>query len=140
MTQQGALDPASRRRRVVMPLVILVVAIGIGLWFPGQTGSDGDIEQRLRNTLSSQCGPTMTPPVVQWALPIVQSTFEAAASRWCERGIDLASVTITQKDTGDGGRSITLHSPDGDSIHLLLTIESDGTPLVSSISLDPAGT
>ena len=82
----------------------------------------------------------MTPPVVRWALPIVQSTFKAAASRWCERGIDSASVTITQKDTGDGSRSITLHSPDGGSIHLLLTIESDGIPLVSSISLDPAGT
>lgn len=123
-----------------MPLIIFATAIGIGLWFPVGGNAEGDVERRLRTALTNVCDPAAPPPKIRWALPIVQSTFESAASGWCQRGLDLSTITITHADAGDGGRSITLRGPEGGSIHLLLTIAADGTPLVSSIQFDPAGT
>lgn len=141
MTIRDGLEAGhQKRRRVLMPMIIFAAAIGIGLWFPGRGGSSGDIERRLRGLLSSQCDPAQPTPAIRWTLPVVRTTFEAAALHWCERGVDPKTVTITRTDHQDGARSITLRSPDGTTIQLLLTLESDGTPLVSSIRHDPAGT
>jgi len=135
----GLEDRQRRQRRVLMPMVIIAAAIGIGMWFSSGSGTAGDdVVKHIRALLSRQCDASLTGGPVHWALPVVRSTFEAAAGVWCAAGVDPKAVIITSTSRDGGTQLVTLRAASGGTIELLVTLEPSGTPLVSSVKRDPA--
>lgn len=129
------------RKRILMPMVIIGLAILLGWWFPGQdTQQRTEIEHHVRVAIAHQCDDSSPRPHIQWALPIVEGVFGVAASYWCDRGVDLDGLSFSWGEGPAGTQLVLLTSSDGSTMQLLVSIEDNEGITISSVQHDPAGT
>lgn len=129
------------RRRVVMPLLILLMALAIGLWSRSQKSQVADEHMSLlRIAVHNACDPESPKATLAWGW-VLHSIFSSFIKDWCDAGIDVARISI-QPGPGAGrfvieatGHAAIQVSIDGEStpprvigIELLETVSNDVLP------------
>ncbi len=136
-----ALDrqPQSRGRRVLMPMIILVVAVCIG-WWSGwmRTNENQGLAEGVHVAVQQICEHDAGPMPIAWALPILRETFADAVGGWCEHGIDLASITVlvSQPAAGEDWRVVTVSAMPVSSLDLEVIFVSGETPMVRAVRIN----
>lgn len=131
--------PRLRPRRVVMPLLILIFAVGLTLWSRANERDDtASLTPTLRSAMRSVCrGEPATE--LQWPVSVLQDTFEHAVRGWCQGGSEPVKGVLIEVIASDDRVKVILRPPDrARSITLDVLLREAEKPQVVAVAIGDA--